>query len=129
MLSIVPRPLPALPTYPCTPIVVTFLLSANLDRIYLGHTVAIYPGDPLSPTPADNSFVVLVGSQAESCIALALHDDATRKVKAARLPRLLTSSRDIRRIRSPCVSPSVLVKTWRTSVRSSSFPQPSPVLS
>ena len=83
MLSIVPRPLPALPTYPCTPIVVTFLLSANLDRIYLGHTVAIYPGDPLSPTPADNSFVVLVGSQAESCIALALHDDATRKVNAA----------------------------------------------
>ena len=67
-----------------TPIVVAFLLSANPDRIYLGHTVvAIYPGDPLATTPVDNSFIVLVGSQAESCIALALHDDATRKVNAA----------------------------------------------
>ena len=62
---------------------VAFLLSANPDRIYLGHTVAIYPGDPLATTPVDSSFTVLVGSQAESCIALALHDDATRKVNAA----------------------------------------------
>ena len=61
-----------------TPIVVAFLLSANPERIYLGHTVAIYPGDPLATTPVDSSFTVLVGSQAESCIALALHDDATR---------------------------------------------------
>ena len=66
-----------------TPIVVAFLLLANPDRIYLGHTVTIYPGDPLSTTPVDSSFTVLVGSQAESCIALALHDDATRKVNAA----------------------------------------------
>jgi len=58
-------------------------LSANPDRIYLGHTIAIYPGDPLATTSVDNSFTVLVGSQAESCIALALHDDATRKVNAA----------------------------------------------
>jgi len=36
-----------------TPIVVAFLLSANPDRIYLGHTVAIYPGDAcLNPTYA-----------------------------------------------------------------------------
>ena len=62
-------------------------LSANPDRIYLGHTIAIYPGDPLATTSVDNSFTVLVGSQAESCIALALHDDATRKVNAARSGR------------------------------------------
>ena len=73
-----------------TPIVVAFLLSANPDRIYLGHTVvAIYPGDPLATTPVDNSFIVLVGSQAESCIALALHEDATRKVNAAPVATIL----------------------------------------
>jgi len=73
----------------CTPIVVAFLLSANTERgIYLGHTctvASIYPGDPLLPTLVDDGFIVLVGSQAKSCIALALNDDVTRKVNAAQV--------------------------------------------
>jgi len=73
-----------------TPSLVAFVLANDVDRIYLGHSAAVYSANLFAPTTMDGMLVLISGSRSESCVALCLDGTATDKIVDTPVPSVAT---------------------------------------
>ena len=66
------------------PITTAFVLDSDPDVIYVGHSLSMYPANPSSPTPFDNTLVTLVGRYDNAAFPVIFPAGALLRLNAAR---------------------------------------------
>ena len=59
-----------------TPTAIAFVMEADEDHVYIGHSPHLYPTDVLQPTAMDGRIVLLLGRHPDSYVPVTLPDDA-----------------------------------------------------